>query len=121
MTRSLPKTLRLLASLKVAIPLLVLLTVVTIVGSLFPTPDLFRTKWYLGLLAILGLSLLLITIQHAPLILKKKGRNAMIGVITTHLGILVVIAGVIYGGFTGFRHEVRLIEGEATIVPGLQL
>jgi cytochrome c biogenesis protein ResB len=118
-TRSLSKTFRLLASLKVAIPLLVLLTVVTIVGSLFPTPELFRTKWYLGLLGLLGLSLLLITIQHAPLILKKRGRNAMIGVITTHLGILVVIAGVIYGGFTGFRHEVRLIEGEATVVPGL--
>ena len=110
---------RLLASLKIAIPLLVLLTGVTILGSLFPTPELFRTKWYLGLLGILGLSLLLITIQHAPLILKRKGRNAMIGVITTHLGILVVIAGVIYGGFTGFRHEVRLIEGEATIIPGL--
>lgn len=119
MTRSLPKTLRLLASLKVAIPLLVLLTVVTIVGSLFPTPDLFRTKWYLGLLAILGLSLLLITIQHAPLILKRKGRNAMIGVIVTHLGILVLIAGIIYGGFTGFRHDVKLIEGQVTIVPGL--
>jgi cytochrome c biogenesis protein ResB len=110
---------RLLASLKVAIPLLVLLTGVTIVGSLFPTPELFRTKWYLGLLGILGLSLLLITIRHAPLILKKKGRNAMIGVITTHLGILVVIAGVIYGGFSGFRHEIKLIEGEVTIVPGL--
>jgi hypothetical protein len=110
---------RLLASLKVAIPLLVLLTGVTIVGSLFPTPELFGTKWYLGLLGILGLSLLLITIQHAPLILKKKGRNAMIGVITTHLGILVVIAGVIYGGFSGFRHEIKLIEGEVTIVPGL--
>jgi cytochrome c biogenesis protein ResB len=113
------KLFRLLASLKVAIPLLVLLTGVTIVGSLFPAPELFRTKWYLGLLGILGLSLLLITIQHAPLILKKKGRNAMIGVITTHLGILVVIAGVIYGGFTGFRHEIKLIEGEVTIVPGL--
>ena len=108
-----------LASLKIAIPLLVLLTVVTIAGSLFPTPDMFRTRSYLGLLSLLGLSLLLITIQHAPLILKRKGRNAMIGVIATHLGILVVIAGVIYGGYTGFRHEVRLIEGETTIVPGL--
>ena len=113
------KVFKTLASLKVAIPLLVLLTVVTVVGSFFPTPDMFRTTWYLGLLGLLGLSLLLITVQHAPLILKKKGRNAMIGVIATHLGILVVIAGVIYGGYTGFRHEVRLIEGETTIVPGL--
>ena len=113
------KAFRLLASLKVAIPLLILLTIVTIIGSLFPTPDLFRTNWYLGLLGLLGVSLLFITIQHAPLILKRKGRNAMIGVIATHLGILVVIAGVIYGGYSGFRHEIKLIEGEITIVPEL--
>ena len=115
----LKKVYRLLASLKVAIPLLVLLTGVTVIGSLFPKPDLFATPWYLGLLGVLGLSLLLVTIQHAPMILKRKGRNALIGVITTHLGILVLIAGVIYGGYTGFRHEVKLIEGEATIIPGL--
>ncbi len=119
MKRSLRNIFRPLASLKVAIPLLVLLTAVTILGSLLPTPEIFRTKWYLGLLGILGLSLVLVTIQHAPLILRRKGRNAMIGVIATHLGILVVIAGVIYGGFTGFRHEIRLIESEATVVPGL--
>jgi hypothetical protein len=115
----LSKSFRLLASLKVAIPLLVVLTAVTIIGSLFPTPEMFRTKWYLGLLGVLGLSLLFITIQHMPSILKRKGRNALIGVITTHLGILVVIAGIIYGGFTGFRHTVRVIEGEVTVIPGL--
>ncbi len=110
---------RLLASLKVAIPLLVVLTVATIVGSLFPSPELFRSVWYLGLLGLLGLSLLFITILHVPSILKKKGRNALIGVVTTHLGILIVIAGIIQGGFTGFRHQVKLVEGEVTIVPGL--
>ena len=115
----LKRVFRLLASLKVAIPLLVVLVVVTVIGSLFPTPDMFWTNWYLGLLGLLGLSLLFITIVHAPLILKKKGRNAMIGVIATHLGILVLIAGVIYGGYTGFRHNVKLVEGEVTVVPGL--
>ena len=110
---------RLLASLKVAIPLLVVLIVVTIVGSLFPTPELFRTNWYLGLLALLGLSLLVITIMHIPSILKKKGRSALVGVITTHLSILVIIGGIIYGGYTGFRHEVKLIEGQVTVIPGL--
>ena len=115
----LTKSFRLLASLKVAIPLLVVLTAVTIVGSLFPEPDLFRSWWYLGLLGLLGLSLLFVTIVHAPLILKRKGRNAMIGVITTHLGILILIAGIIYGGYTGFRHEIKLIEGEAAVVTGL--
>jgi hypothetical protein len=62
---------------------------------------------------------LLVTIQHAPKILGKKGRNALLGVIATHLGILVLIAGIIYGGLSGFRHDVKLIEGEVTVVPGL--
>jgi cytochrome c biogenesis protein ResB len=105
--------------LKVAIPLLVLLTAVTIIGSLFPEPDIFRSWWYLGLLGLLAVSLLFITILHIPSILKRKGRNALIGVITTHLGILILIAGVIYGGFSGFRHKIKLIEGEITVVPGL--
>jgi hypothetical protein len=112
----LKKLFHLLASLKLAIPLLVILTAVTIVGSLYPTPDLFWSRLYLGLLGLLGLSLLLITILHAPKILQRKGRNALLGVITTHLGILVLIAGIIYGGFTGFRHEIKLIEGEVEIL-----
>lgn len=107
------------ASLKVAIPLLVILVAVTIVGSLFPEPDMFKTWWYLSLLGLLGLSLLFTTILHTPTILKRKGRNTLIGVITTHLGILVLIAGIIYGGFSGFRHQIKLIEGEITVVPGL--
>ena len=113
------KSFHLLASLKVAIPLLVLLTAVTIIGSLFPDPELFKTWWYLSLLGLLGLSLLFTTILHIPSILRRKGRNTLIGVITTHLGILVLIAGIIYGGFSGFRHQIKLIEGEITVVPGL--
>lgn len=110
---------RLLASLKVAIPLLVLLTGVTIIGSLYPEPDIFRSWWYLALLGVQGVSLLFVTILHIPSILKRKGRNALLGVIATHLGILVIIAGIIYGGYTGVRHQVRLIEGEAKVLPGL--
>jgi cytochrome c biogenesis protein ResB len=110
---------RLLASLKVAIPLLVLLTAVTIVGSLFPEPDIFRSWPYLALLGIQGVSLLFITILHIPSILRRRGRNALLGVIATHLGILILIAGIIYGGFSGFRHEIRLVEGEVSILPDL--
>jgi hypothetical protein len=113
------KMFRILASLKVAIPLLVLTVVVTIVVSLFPQTELFRSWWYLSLLGLNGLSLLLVTILHIPSILKKKGRNALIGVVATHLGILILIAGAVYGGVSGFRHQVRLIEGEVTIIPGL--
>ena len=63
--------------------------------------------------------LLFITILHIPMILERKGRNALIGVVVTHLGILILIVGVIYGGMSGFRYEVKAIEQEMTIVPGL--
>ena len=92
---------------------------VTIGGSLLPTPDLFKTWWYLGLLGLNGISLMFITIMHIPMILKRKGRNALIGVVVTHLGILILIVGAIYGGMNGFRHNVKAIEGEMTVVPGL--
>lgn len=111
--------LKALASLKVAIPLLVVLTVVTIIGSLFPQPDWFRSGWYLGLLGLLGLSLLLITIIHIPRILRRKGRSALIGVIVTHAGILVLIAAAIQGGASASRWDFRAIEGEMTVVPGM--
>jgi cytochrome c biogenesis protein ResB len=110
---------RFFSSLKAAIPLLILTIIVTIGGSLLPTPDFFKTWWYLGLLGLNGISLLFITIVHTPMILERKGRNALIGVVVTHMGILILIAGVIYGGMSGFRHEVKAIENEMTIVPGL--
>jgi cytochrome c biogenesis protein ResB len=113
------KVFRFFSSLKTAIPLLVVTIVVTIVISMMPTTDLFRSWWYLGLLGLNGISLLFITILHIPLILERKGRNALIGVVATHLGILILIAGAIYGAMSGFRHEVRAIEDEITIVPGL--
>ena len=92
---------------------------VTIAGSLFPQPDLFRTWWYLALLGLNGLSLLFITILHIPMILERKGRNAMIGVVVTHMGILILIIGAIYGGMSGFRYDIKAIEDKMTVVPGL--
>ena len=100
-TTSAKKIFGFLSSLKTAIPLLVI------------------TWWYLGLLGLNGISLLFITILHIPMILERKGRNALIGVVVTHMGILILIAGAIYGGVSGFRYEVKAIEDEMTVVPGL--
>lgn len=118
-TKSIKYLFKFLSSLKTAIPLLVVTIIVTIAGSLLPTPDFFSTWWYLGLLALNGVSLLFVTILHVPMILERKGRNALIGVVATHLGILILIAGAIYGLSGGFRYEVKAIEGEMTIVPSL--
>ena len=110
---------RFFSSLKTAIPLLVITIAVTIGSSLFPGPDLFMTWWYLGLLGLNGVSLLFITILHIPMILERKGRKALVGVVVTHMGILILIIGAIYGGMNGFRYKVKAIEGEMTVVPGL--
>ena len=115
----LKKTHRFLASLKLAIPLLVITVVVTIIGSLFPDPEIFKTWWYISLLGALGLSLLMITLLHIPSLSRRRGRNALIGVVMVHTAILILIAGAMYGGLSGFRYKVRAIEGEMTIVPGL--
>lgn len=119
MSSRLVEAFKTLASLKVAIPLLVILAAVTVTASLFPEPGLFRSWWYLGLLGALGVSLLLITILHIPRILRRKGRNALIGVIVTHAGILVLIAAAIQGGVSASRWQFRAIEGEMTVVPGM--
>jgi len=107
------------SSLKTAIPLLVITIAVTIGGSFLPTPDFFRTWWYLTLLGLNGVSLLFITILHIPLILERKGRNALIGVVCTHLGILILIVGAIYGLSSSLRFDVKAIEGVMTIVHNL--
>lgn len=118
-TTAIKQFFRFFSSLKTAIPLLVITIAVTIFNSLFPGPDLFKTGWYLGLLGLNGLSLLFITILHIPMILERKGRNALVGVVVTHLGILILITGAIYGGMNGFRYKVKAIEDEMTVVPGL--
>ena len=118
-TAAIKQFFRFFSSLKTAIPLLVITIAVTIFNSLFPGPDLFKTGWYLALLGLNGLSLLFITILHIPMILERKGRNALIGVVATHLGILILITGAIYGGMSGFRYKVKAIEDEMTVVPGL--
>jgi len=110
---------RALASLKVAIPLLVITAVISVSGTLLPKLNIFQSSWYLGLLGLLGICLLCTTIERIPTMLVKKGRHAMIGVLTTHIGILILLVGYGYGEFVGFRYSVKVIEGEMTVVPGL--
>jgi len=71
------------------------------------------------LLGLLGVCLLFTTIDRIPTIIFKDGRSALIGVVTTHAGVLILLAGYIYGETEGFRYSVKAIENEMTVVPGL--
>lgn len=113
------KTFKTLASLKVALPLLVITTIPTIIGTLLPNAGIYQSWWYLSLLGLLSVCLLCTTIDRVPTILQRKGRQALIGVVVTHLGVLILLAGYLYGESVGFRHEVRVIEKEMMVIPEL--
>lgn len=130
------------ASVKLAIPLLVLIAAASVVGSLIPQGrnvklaanasewiqalntylqlnNIFYSWWYLALLALLGFSLLAVTATRVPTVWKARGRGPALGILLAHTGIILILAGMIYGGFSGFRYYTRLIEGEVTVIPQL--
>lgn len=139
---SLGKALDLLASVRLAIPLLVLIATASVVGSLLPQGrnlglpsdapqslrrlndylqlnDVFHSWWYLLLLALLGLSLLAVTVKRVPTVWRQRGRGPALGILLAHLGILFILGAMIHGGLAGFRYYTHLIEGEVTVLPEL--
>ncbi len=131
-----------LASVKLAIPLLVVIAIASIVGSLIPQGrnvqlaqgvpewvrslnqyfqlnDIFHSWWYVLLVGVLGLSLVAITVKRIPTVWRQRGLGAGMGILLAHVGILLVIGGAMYGGMSGFRYYTRLIEGDVTVLPSL--
>lgn len=140
--RPIHRTLDFLASVRLAIPLLVLISLATIVGSVIPQGrdvgladdlpawvhranaylqlnDLFHSAWFLSLLGMLGICLLAISVKRVPMISRERGAGAGAGVFLAHLGALIILGGAIYGARSGFRDYVRLVEGEAAVPPEL--
>lgn len=131
-----------LSSVAFAIPLLVLIAIASILGGIIPQGknvklisdapgwvrdinvylqlnDIFHSWWYIVLLALLILSLLVVTIKRVPAVWQQKGRGAAIGILLAHVGILLIIGGSIYGGAAGFRYYTRLVEGDVAVMPAL--
>ncbi|MBI3000121.1 MAG: cytochrome c biogenesis protein ResB [Deltaproteobacteria bacterium] len=131
-----------LTSVKLAIPLLVLIAAASILGSLIPQGknvklistlpdivhklnsylqlnDIFHSWWYLFLLALLGLCLLAVTLKRVPVVWKVKGRGPAVGIFLAHMGVILIIGGMIYGALSGFRYYTRVIEGDVTVIPQL--
>jgi cytochrome c biogenesis protein ResB len=131
-----------LASVTLAIPLLVLIAAATILGTAIPQGrnvalassmpewvrglnatlqlnDIFHSWWYLSLLALLGLSLLAITIKRVPVVWQQRGRGIAVGILLAHIGVLIFLGGAIYSGSSGFRYYTQLIEGDVKVLPAL--
>ncbi len=131
-----------IASVKFAIPLLIAIAAASIIGSLIPQGrnvklasdipewiaslnrylqlnDIFHSWWYIILLGLLGFSLLTVAIKRFPRVYQQRGRGAALGILLAHLGILTILGGMVYSGFSGFRYYTRLVEGDVTVLPPL--
>jgi hypothetical protein len=106
-------------SIGFVIPLVLITIAASIAATVLPRPEIFQSTWYLTLLGLLTFSLLLITIIRIPKILRQKGRDALIGVVTTHAGVLIVFVGMIVGGTSEFRERIELMEDEFHVEPTL--
>ena len=136
------KVLNFIASVKFAIPLLIAIATASIIGSLIPQGrnvklvseipewiatinqylqlnDIFHSWWYIILLGLLGFSLLTVAIKRFPRVYQQRGRGAALGILLAHLGILTILGGMVYSGFSGFRYYTRLMEGDVTVLPPL--
>lgn len=132
----------LMASVKLAIPLLVVIAAASILGALIPQGrnvelvsavpdairglnsylqlnDIFHSWWYLLLLALLGFCLLAVTVKRVPVVWRVKGRGPAMGIFLAHMGIIFILGGMIYGALSGFRYYARVSEGEISVVAPL--
>ncbi len=74
---------------------------------LFQLNDLYRSWWFIGLLAFLGLSLVRCTLKR----LKSLPRNA--GSLFTHAGLIVILLGALLSGIKGERGFISLYKGQS--------
>jgi hypothetical protein len=131
-----------LASVRLAIPLLVVIAIASVVGSLIPQGrnvqlaqgapewvrrineylqlnDIFHSWWFVLLAGVLGLSLVAITVKRIPTVRRQRGLGAGMGILLAHVGILLILGGAMYGGMSGFRYYTHLMEGDVTVLPPL--
>jgi hypothetical protein len=129
-----------LASLRIGIPLLALIAAASTLGwltpqgqnvelpagaprwvhgldSYLPLNDIFHSRWFVLLLALLALNLAAGAIRRVPAAWRQRGRTAGAGVLLVYLGALLVLSGAILNGSEGFRYYTRLVEGEVTVLP----
>ena len=93
------------ASTVFAVVLFVLIIAASLAGT-FTTYDVYHSGWFAGLLAAFGMNLAACTIKSLI------ARRARAGSLVTHLGLLVILAGVIVGAFSGVQGHLALSEGE---------
>ena len=108
------RVLSFLASLKMAVVLLVMLAAVlgtaTVLearhGSAYSRWYVYESSWFIGLLALLGVNIFCAAASRFP------WKRHHTGFVVTHAGLLVVLAGAVQSFWGGVEGRVSLAEGE---------
>lgn len=112
-----------LSSMKTAVVLLLLVAAASVLGTVerLGLTDFYHTVWYNSLLALIGLNLMVCSInrfgatwRHARRIRQEQGVLILSiwGPYLTHLSLLVIFAGAILGSRLGFEGYTTIIEGK---------
>lgn len=120
-----------LSSVRLAIVLMVLIIIFSILGTFIPQniekteyiqrygrqgyrlfsalgiTDLYHAWWFILLLSLFGLNLLVCTLNRI------RVHKSSVGLVVTHVSILIILAGAIIGALLGERGFMSLYEGEA--------
>jgi len=127
-------------SLKLTIPLLILLAALSVIGTLIPQNategeylrlysketyyilkglgllDMYHSWWFIGALLLLAINLTACSLKRLPALWRqvretKKG-YARLGTYLTHLSVLLILLGGLIGSLWGFNGYVEIAEGE---------
>ena len=129
-------------SLKMTIPLLILLAALSVIGTLIPQGaseheylrlyskeaysvlrglgllDMYHSWWFIGVLVLLAVNLTACSLKRLPAVWRqvweaKKG-YARLGTYLTHLSVLLILLGGLIGARWGFKGYVEIEEGGST-------
>jgi len=109
-------TFRLLASLQLGLALLVTLAALLAWATLLEAKQgreyaqwyVYGSRWFVGLLAVLGANILAATLIRFP------WRSRQLGFVVTHAGLLVLLGGAILTFFLGIEGQIVLQEKQRT-------
>jgi len=91
-----------LGSKRLAISLLIILSLACIIGSIKNSEAYYHSFWFVGILVLLSLNILVCFLN----------RRRRMGSYLVHLGILVILSGGVMGSLMGFEEDVNVREGE---------
>jgi len=129
-----------LSSLRLTIPLLILLAALSVIGTIIPQNateqqylrqysketyyilkglgilNMYHSWWFIGVLILLAINLIACSVKRLPgvwhQVRKTKSNYARLGTYLTHLSVLLILVGGVIGAVWGFKGYVEIVEGE---------